>query len=77
MLRIKYRREASNYFFDNGDLTMDLQIAVESLVFTNGIPISGEHDELPGNMHVWRTHEHVVLYSIDGNILTVRVVRPL
>jgi|GEM_PF-4472595 len=77
MLRTKLDREVSNYFFDNGDLTMDLQIAVESLVFTNGKPTSGEYYALPGDMHVWRTHNHVVLYSINGDILTVQVVKPL
>lgn len=76
MLRIKYNKEASNYFFDNGDLTFDLQIAVEDLVFTNGVPIDGDHYLAPEGLHVWAILNHVVVYKIEGNILTVIVVMP-
>lgn len=77
MLRIRLRREVSNYFFDNGDLTMDLQIAVEGLVFTNGIPLQGDHYESPDGTHVWRILDHIVVYRIEGNWLTVEVVMPV
>ena len=43
MLRIKYNREVSNYFLDNGELTFDLHVAIESLVFTGGAPVVGNH----------------------------------
>lgn len=77
MLRTKLDRAVSNYFFDNGSLTFDLQVAVEGLVFTNGIPSEGVHDELPGNMHVWRILNHLVAYQIDGNLIRVLTVKPL
>lgn len=74
MLRIKLEREVSNYFFDNGDLTMDLQITVEGLVFTDGIPIDGIHQLSPEGIHVWGIMNHIVVYKIEGKILTVMVV---
>ena len=77
MLQLKYKLEASNYFFDNGDLTRELQIAVEDLVFTNGKPTKGEYYEFPRNMYVWLVYNHVVIYSIKDNRLIVRVVKPL
>jgi hypothetical protein len=76
MLRVKLEREVSNYFFDNGELTMDLQIAVESLVFTGGIPVDGVHRISLDGIHVWGFFNHIVVYRIDGNILTVMVVMP-
>jgi hypothetical protein len=79
MLRIKYEREASNYFFDNGDLTRELRIAVETLFFTDGIPpqSKGEHFALPDNMHVWRMLGHAVIYDLTDDVLTVWHVIPL
>ena len=77
MLRIRYKRAASNYFFDNGDLVFDLLIAVEGLVFTNGLPLEGFHYVDPFGTHVWTTHNHIVVYSIEGNWLTVEVVMPV
>lgn len=77
MLRTKFDREVSNYFFDNGELTFDLQVAVEELAFTGGIPMEGDHYALPDNMHVWRIYGHAVVYKIDGNEIRVRTVMPL
>ncbi|MFN8489102.1 MAG: hypothetical protein U0350_16055 [Caldilineaceae bacterium] len=77
ILRIKLEQEVSNYFLDNGDLTFELQVAIEGLVFTNGKPTLGEHEELPGNVHVWRNLNHLVVYKIDNNLLNVWVVKPL
>ena len=77
MLRTRLRREVSNYFFDNGDLTMDLQIVVEGLVFTTGIPLHGDHYEAPDGTHVWTILDHIVVYSIEGNWLNVEVVMPV
>lgn len=76
MLRIKLNKEASNYFFDNGDLTLDLRIAVEGLIFTNGIPSTGFHYIDPNGIHVWGILNHTVVYKIAGDILTVIVVMP-
>lgn len=76
MLRIRYDLEASNYFFDNGELTRDLMIAVETLVFTNGIPENGDYVQMANGLHMWVTAGHVVVYRITGNDLTVLAVRP-
>ncbi len=77
MLRVKLSREASNYFFDNGDLTLDLRIAVEGLIFTNGIPTQGVHHVDQNGIHDWGIMDHSVVYKIEGNILTVLVVMPV
>lgn len=77
MLRVRLRKEASNYFFDNGDLTLELRIAVEGLIFTNGIPSEGFHYVDPNGIHVWGIMNHTVVYKIEGNILTVIVVMPV
>lgn len=77
MLRTRLKREVSNYFFDNGDLTMNLQIAVEGLVFTNGVPIEGKHQVAPDGTHIWTILEHLVVYHMEGNWLTVEVVMPV
>lgn len=77
MLRVKLKKEASNYFFDNGDLTLDLRIAVEGLIFTNGIPSEGFHYIDPNGIHVWGIMNHTVVYKIEGDILTVIVVMPV
>ena len=76
MLRVQLKKEASNYFFDNGDLTLDLRMAVEELIYTNGIPTDGLHYVDPNGIHVWGIMDHVVVYKIEGNILTVIVVMP-
>ncbi len=74
MVRIKLDREVSNYFFDNGELTFELQVAVEGLVFTGGIPVAGESAAIPDNMYVWRIQGHAVVYKLDGNEIRVRTV---
>ena len=56
---------------------MDLQIAVEELVFTTGIPLQGDHYEAPDGTHVWTILDHIVVYSIEENWLTVEVVMPV
>ena len=76
MLRTKYNKEASNYFLDNGELTFDLHVTIEGLIFTNGVPIEGIHYVDPNGIHVWGIMNHVVVYKIEGNILTVIVVMP-
>lgn len=75
MLRTRYEREASNYFLDNGELTFDLHVAIEGLVFTDGTPLQGHH-YLSDDTHVWVILDHIVVYSIEGNWLTVEVVMP-
>ena len=77
MLRIRYKREASNYFFDNGDLVFDLLIAVEGLVFINGVPLEGFLYVDPFGTYVWTILDHIVIYNIAGNWLTVEVVMPV
>ena len=77
MLRVRLEQEASNYFFDNGDLTLDLRIAVEELIFSAGIPLQGSHYESPDGTHVWTLLGHIVVYRIEGNWLTVEVVMPV
>lgn len=56
---------------------MDLQIAVEGLVFTTGIPLQGDHYESPDGTHVWTILDHIVVYRIEENWLTVEVVMPV
>ncbi len=77
MLRVRLDKEASNYFFDNGDLTLDLRIAVEQLIFSDGVPLQGTHYESPDGTHVWGILGHIVVYRIEGNWLTVEVVMPV
>lgn len=77
MLRTKYSRASSNYFLDNGELVFDLHVAIEGLVFTGGIPIEGDHYMAPDGMHVWTILDHIVVYGIKGNRLTVEVVTPV
>jgi hypothetical protein len=77
VLRVRLEREASNYFFDNGDLTLDLRIAVEELIFTNGIPTQGSHDESLDGTHIWGILDHIVVYKIERNWLNVEVVMPV
>lgn len=76
MLRIKYNREASNYFLDNGELTFDLHVAIEDLVFTGGVPVVGNHHVTPEGAYVWRILDHIVVYNIEGNLLNIFVVMP-
>lgn len=76
MLRIRYSEEASNYFFDNGELVFSLRYAVESLVFSDGKAQDGSFSELPGSMFVWEILDHTVIYSIEGEWLIVRIVIP-
>lgn len=76
VLRTKYEREASNYFLDNGELTFDLHVAIEGLVFTDGVPLDGIHQLSPEGIHVWGMMNHIVVYKIEGKILTVMVVMP-
>jgi len=56
---------------------MNLQIAVEGLVFTNGVPIEGKHQVAPDGTHIWTILEHLVVYHMEGNWLTVEVVMPV
>lgn len=77
MLRVRYDLEASNYFFDNGELTRDLMIAVETLVFTDGIPESGDYVQMPSGTHLWVTAGHIVAYRITGNDLVILAVNPI
>jgi len=76
MLRTKYEREVSNYFLDNGDLVFDLHVAIEGLVFTGGVPVTGDHYVSSDGVHVWGILNHVVVYNIEGNILNVFAVMP-
>lgn len=77
MLRVEYSREASNYFLDNGRLTFDLMVAIEGLVFTNGIPSEGRHVEPIAGAHVWTYMGHLIAYHIEGNRLIVQAVAPV
>lgn len=77
MLRIKYELPASNYFLDNGDLVFDVHVAIEGLVFTDGLPTEGEFIRLSDGLHLWTVLEHDVIYKIEGNLLTVVAVAPM
>lgn len=77
MLRTRYKREVSNYFLDNGELTFDLHVAIESLVFTGGVPLEGDHYVAPDGTQVWTILSHIVVYQIEGNQLSVEVVMPI
>jgi hypothetical protein len=77
MLRIKYELPASNYFLDNGELVFDLHVAIEGLVFTNGLPTTGEFIRLPDGLHLWTVLAHDVIYKIEGNRLIIVAVAPL
>jgi hypothetical protein len=76
MLRIKYELPVSNYFWDNGELTFALHVAIEGLTFTQGIPTEGEHSVLSDGLHLWVVMEHIITYKIEGNTLTVWSVAP-
>ena len=76
MLRVRLEREVSNYFFDNGSLTEELRIAIEELIFTEGIPSQGSHYVDPEGTHVWSILGHIVIYSIEENWINVDVVMP-
>lgn len=77
MLRVEYSREASNYFLDNGRLTFELMVAIESLAFTNGIPVEGRHVEPIAGVHVWTHMDHLIAYYVEGNRLIVQAVAPV
>jgi hypothetical protein len=77
VLRVKLSKEASNYFFDNGDLVLDLRMAVEGLIFTNGIPTQGLHQVDQNGIHGWEIMNHSVIYKIEGSLLIVIVVMPV
>ena len=77
ILRIRYEQEASNYFFDNGELTRGLMIAVETLAFTAGIPTTGEHTALDNGLSLWVVMGHIVIYRVVGDQLFVRAVMPV
>lgn len=77
MLRIRYEREASNYFFDNGELTRGLMIAVETLAFTAGTPTTGEHTAVENGLYLWVVMGHIVIYRVVGDQLFVRAVMPV
>lgn len=77
MLRVEYSKEASNYFLDNGRLTFDLMVAIESLVFTGGVPLEGRHVEPIKGVHVWTYMGHLIAYYVEGNRLIVQAVAPV
>jgi len=77
MLRIEYSREASNYFLDNGKLTFELMVAIESLVFTDGIPTEGRHVEPVPGVHVWTHLDHLIAYYREGHRLIIQAVAPV
>ena len=77
MLRVRYEQEASNYFFDNGELVRDLLIAVETLAFTAGIPNTGNHTALDDGLFLWVVMDHIVIYRVAGDTLFVRTVMPV
>lgn len=56
---------------------MELQITVEGLVFTNGIPVEGDHYIAADDTHVWSILDHIVVYRIEENWLNVEVVMPV
>ena len=76
ILRIRYEQEASTYFFDNGELTRELMIAVETLAFTAGIPTTGDHTALDNGLSLWVVMGHIVIYRVVGDQLFVRAVMP-
>jgi hypothetical protein len=77
MLRVEYSQEASNYFFDNDSLTFELMVALESLVFSDGVPSEGRHVEVVPGKHIWTHLGHVVIYKVEGSRLIVQVVAPV
>lgn len=76
MLRVRLEKEASNYFFANGDRVLDLRMAVEGLRLTNGLPLDGLQYVDANGIHVWGILDHIVVYRIEDNLLTVIVVMP-
>ena len=74
--QVRLKREPSNYFFDNGSFPLDLRLAVEELIFKNGIPTEGIHHVDPNGMHVWGILGHVVVYRLEGQSIIVEVVIP-
>lgn len=77
MLQVEYSTEASFYFYDNGKLTFDLHVAIETLVFSGGIPTVGDYVEVEPGEYVWTYLGHDVVYDIQGNRLIVHVVAPV
>lgn len=77
MLRVRYSQEASNYLFDNGELTRELAIAIESLVFSDGRPDQGEVTIVSPGLLTWLYLEHIVVYRILEGNLNVIVVMPV
>jgi hypothetical protein len=77
MLRVEYSREASNYFLDNGKLTFELMVAIENLVFNNGLPVDGNHVEGEPGWHVWQFMGHLVVYQRGERRLIVHHVKPV
>jgi len=77
MLRTRYSKEASNYLFDNSSLVFELQVTVEDLVFSNGVPREGFHYVDPFGTHVWEIMDHIVVYRIEGRFLIVETVMPV
>lgn len=77
MRRIEYSQEASNYFLDNGKLTFELMVALEGLVFSDGVPTYGDHIALEGGWHVWEVMGHLIGYQLIENRLIVFRVQPL
>lgn len=76
MLRIEHDLEASNYFLDNGKYTFALMVKIEGLVFTNQIPDEGRHREPSPGVHIWKILDHIVVYEIKHDQLTVQTVMP-
>jgi hypothetical protein len=76
VLQVRLEQEASNYFFANGDRVLDLRMAVEGMRFINGLPVDGLQYVDANGIHVWEILDHVIVYRIDGNLLTVIVVMP-
>lgn len=77
MLRVEYSQEASNFFYDNGRLTFELMIAIEGLVFSDGLPKVGLHIEAVPGQHTWTHLGYIVVYWIVENRLIVQVVIPV
>ena len=75
-LKVEYLLEPSNYFLDNGRLTAKLMIKIEGLAFTAGIPEEGYYVEPLAGTYVWYVDNHTVVYEIEGDQLTVLIVKP-
>ena len=77
MWEVWYGLEAANYLADNGALVSSLFFAMESLAEHEGLPTTGDFQEVE-EMIFWRVQHHLVIYErlVEKQVVQINVIKP-